>query len=389
MNTGKTLFSQLMDFLLWTTFTRIVKQHGGDHYVKSLTCAEQFRVMAFAQLTYRESLRDIEVCLSAQSSKLYHMGFRQEIKRTTLADANETRNWRIHEAFAQCLIVQARKLYIDDSFGIELANTTYALDSTTIDLCMSLFPWALFRTTKSAVKMHTLLDLRGNIPSFIHISDGKLGDVNILDVLELEAGAIYVMDRGYLDFSRLYMMHQAHAFFVTRAKSNTRMRCVYSAAVDHSTGIICDQTVALTCTKSRKDYPEHLRRIRFKDPETGKTLVFLTNNFVLSAATICALYKARWQVELFFKWIKQHLRIKKFYGNSENAVKSQIWIAVSVYVLVAIVKKRLNLEASLYTLLQIFSLTLFEKMPIQQAFAGSDYISEQGNTTNQLNLFAY
>jgi len=389
MNIGKTLFAQLMDFLPWTTFTRIVERHGGDRYVKSLACTEQFRVMAFAQLTYRESLRDIEVCLSAQSSKLYHMGFRQEIKRSTLADANESRGWRIYEEFAQHLIVQARKLYIGDSFGIDLENTTYALDSTTIDLCLSLFPWALFRTTKSAVKMHTLLDLRGNIPSFIHISDGKLGDVNVLDVLVLEAGAIYVMDRGYLDFSRLYTMHQAQAFFVTRAKSNTRLRRVYSAPVDRSAGIICDQTVALTGTTSSKDYPEHLRRIRFKDPKTGKTLVFLTNNFVLSAATICALYKARWQVELFFKWIKQHLRIKKFYGNSENAVKSQIWIAVSVYVLVAIVKKRLNLEASLYTLLQIFSLTLFEKMPIQQAFAGSDYISEQGDDANQLNLFMY
>ena len=386
---GKTLFAQLMDFLPWKTFHRIVDRCDGDRYVKSLTCADQFRVMAFAQLTYRESLRDIEVCLSAQSSKLYHMGFRQEIKRTTLADANESRNWRVHEEFAQHLIVQARKLYIDDSFGIDLKNTAYALDSTTIDLCLSLFPWALFRTTKSAVKMHTLLDLRGNIPSFIHISDGKLGDVNVLDVLVLEAGAIYVMDRGYLDFSRLYVMHQAQAFFVTRAKSNTRMRRVYSAQVNRSTGIICNQTVALTGIKSNKDYPEHLRRVRFKDPETGKTLVFLTNNFTLSAATICALYKARWQVELFFKWIKQHLRIKKFYGNSENAVKSQIWIAVSVYVLVAIVKKRLKLEASLYTSLQIFSLTLFEKMPIQKAFSGKDYISDSGILSNQLNLFAY
>jgi len=389
MYLGKTLFAQLMDFLPWKTFHRIVDRCDGDRYVKSLTCADQFRVMAFAQLTYRESLRDIEVCLSAQSSKLYHMGFRQEIKRSTLSDANEARDWRIHEEFAQHLIVQARKLYIGDSFGIDLENTAYALDSTTIDLCMSLFPWALFRTTKSAVKMHTLLDLRGNIPSFIHISDGKMGDVNVLDVLVLEAGAIYIMDRGYLDFSRLYMMHQAQAFFVTRAKSNTRVRRVYSAAADRSVGIICDQTVALTGTTSRKDYPEHLRRVRFKDSETGKTLVFLTNNFFLPAATICALYKTRWQVELFFKWIKQHLRIKKFYGNSENAVKSQIWIAVSVYVLVAIIKKRLNLDASLYTLLQIFSLTLFEKMPIQQAFAGSDYISDNVTPSNQLNLFAY
>ena len=389
MYIGKTLFAQLMDFLPWKTFHRIVDHHDGDRYVKSMTCADQFRVMAFAQLTYRESLRDIEVCLSAQSAKLYHMGLRQETKRSTLADANEARDWRIHAEFAQLLIEQARKLYAGDSFGIELENTVYALDSTTIDLCLSLFPWALFRTTKSAVKLHTLLDLRGNIPSFIHISDGKLGDVNVLDILVLEAGAIYVMDRGYVDFARLYTIHRAQAFFVTRAKSNTRFRRIYSAPVDRSAGIICNQTIVLTGTTSRKDYPEHLRRIRYKDSKTGKTLIFLTNNFTLPAATICALYKARWQVELFFKWIKQHLRIKKFYGNSENAVKSQIWIAVSVYVLVAIVKKRLNLDASLYTLLQIFSLTLFDKMPIQQAFAGSDYKSEQGNGCNQLNLFAF
>jgi IS4 transposase len=389
MNIGKTLFAQLMDFLPWKTFHRIVDRCDGDRYVKSMTCADQFRVMAFAQLTYRESLRDIEVCLSAQSAKLYHMGLRQAINRSTLADANEARDWRIHAEFAQRLIEQARKLYAGDSVGIELEHTTYALDSTTIDLCLSLFPWALFRTTKSAVKMHTLLDLRGNIPSFIHISDGKLGDVNVLDILMLEPGAIYVMDRGYLDFARLYVLHQAHAFFVTRAKSNTQLRRVYSALIDRSTGISCDQTVALTGTISRKDYPEHVRRIRYKDAKTGKTLVFLTNNFALPAATICALYKARWQVELFFKWIKQHLRIKTFYGTTANAVKSQIWIAVSVYVLVAIVKKRLNLDASLYTLLQIFSLTLFEKMPIQQAFPGSNYKSEQGDGCNQLNLFAF
>jgi len=387
MNTGKTLFAQLMDFLPWTTFARLVNRHGGDRYVKSLACTDQFRVMAFAQLTYRESLRDIEVCLSVQTAKLYHMGFRQEIKRSTLADANEKRDWRIYAEFAQRLIAQARALYAGDSFGIELDNTTYALDSTTIDLCLSLFPWALFRTTKSAVKMHTLLDLRGNIPSFIHVSDGKLGDVNVLDILVLEPGAFYIMDRGYLDFARLYLMHQTLAFFVTRAKSNTQFRRVYSAPVDRSTGIICDQTIALTGTISRKDYPAYLRRIRFKDPETGKTLVFLTNNFAVTAATICALYKARWQVELFFKWIKQHLRIKKFYGNSENAVKSQIWIAVSVYVLVAIVKKRLNLDASLYTLLQILSVTLFEKMPLQQAFPGGEYRSESPGICNQLNLF--
>ena len=388
MYVGKTLFAQAMDFLPWKTFHRIVARYGGNHRVRMLSCAEQFRVMAFAQLTYRESLRDIEVCLSAQATKLYHMGIREPVARATLADANETRDWRIHAEFAQCLIVQARKLYAGDSFGIELENTAYALDSTTIDLCLSLFPWALFRTTKSAVKMHTLLALRGNIPSFIHITDGKWGDVNVLDVLVLEVGAIYIMDRGYLDFTRLYVLHQAKAFFVTRAKSNTKFRRVYSARVDRSSGVICDQTIALTGTTSCKDYPEHLRRIRFKDPKTGKTLVFLTNHFTLPAATICALYKARWQVELFFKWIKQHLRIKKFYGNSENAVKSQIWIAVSVYVLVAIVKKRLNLDASLYTLLQILSVTLFEKMPLQQAFPGSDYKTLDGVPCNQLNLFA-
>ena len=389
MNTGKTLFAQLMDFLPWKTFHRIVDRCDGDRYVKSLNCAEQFRIMAFAQLTYRESLRDIEVCLAAQSTKLYHMGFRQEIKRSTLADANESRNWRIHAEFAHHLIAQARQLYIGESLGFELENTAYALDSTTIDLCLSVFPWAPFRTTKAAVKMHTLLDLRGNIPSFIHISDGKLGDVNVLDMLVPEAGSIYVMDRGYLDFERLHTLHLASAFFVTRAKSNMNARRVYSADTDRSTGIICDQTIALNGYYTSRDYPAHLRRIRFKDPETGKSLVFLTNNFALSAATICALYKARWQVELFFKWIKQHLRIKKFYGTSENAVKSQIWIAVSVYVLVAIIKKRLNLDASLYTLLQIFSLTLFEKMPIQQAFAGNDQNQNQDNFSNQMNLFAF
>ena len=389
MNLSKTLFAQLMDFLPWKTFHRIVDRHGGDRYVKSMTCAEQFRVMAFAQLTYRESLRDIEVCLLAQSAKLYHMGFRQEIRRSTLADTNEARDWRVHAAFAEHLIAQARRLYAGDSLGFELENTAYALDSTTIDLCLSVFPWVPFRTTKAAVKMHTLLDLRGNIPTFIHISDGKLGDVNVLDILIPEAGAFYVMDRGYLDFARFHTLDQAGAFFVTRAKSNTRLRRVHSAAVDRNTGLICDQTVALTGVVSRKDYPGHLRRIRLKDPETGKTLIFLTNNFTLPAATICALYKARWQVELFFKWIKQHLRIKKFYGTSENAVKSQIWIAVSVYVLVAIVKKRLNLDASLYTLLQILSVTLFEKIPLQQAFPGSNSSSDNITINNQLNLFAF
>jgi hypothetical protein len=350
MNIGKTLFAPLMDFLPWKTFHRIVDRYDGDRYVRSMTCADQFRVMAFAPLTYRESLHDIAVCLSAQSAKLYHMGLRQETKRSTLADTNEGRDWRLHAEFAQRLIEHARTLYAGDSLGIDLENTVYALDSTTIDLCLALFPWALFRTTKSAVKMPTLLDLRGNIPRFIHISDGKLSDVNALDRLVLEPGAIYVMDRGYLDFVRLSTMQQAHVFFGTRAKSNTQLRHVSSAWVDRNTGMICDQTVAFTGITSRQDYPEHLRRIRFKEPETGKTLVFLTTNFVWPAATIGALDKARWQVELFFKWITPHLRIKKFSGHSENAVKSPIWIAVSVYGLVAIVKKRLNLDASLSTL---------------------------------------
>ena len=389
MNTGKTLFAQIMGFLPWTTFTRLVNRYGGDRYVKSLTCAEQFRVMAFAQLTYRESLRDIEVCLSAQSAKLYHMGFRQEIKRSTLADANELRDWRIHAGFAQRLIAQARKLYVGEALDFELKNTAYALDSTTIDLCLSVFPWAPFRTTKAAVKMHTLLDLRGNIPTFIHISDGKLHDINVLDVLVPEAGAIYVMDRGYLDFKRLHTFHQASAFFVTRAKSNMDARRIYSATTDRSIGVMCDQTIALNGYYSSRDYPAHLRRIRFKDPETGKALVFLTNNFALPATTICALYKARWQVELFFKWIKQHLRIKRFFGTSENAVKSQIWIAVSVYVLVAIIKKRLNLDASLYTLLQILSVTLFEKMPLQQAFTTNTFEENQTKSSSQLILFDF
>ena len=389
MNTGKTLFAQLMDFLPWTTFTRIVDRYGGDHRVRTLSCAEQYRSMAFAQLTCRESLRDIETCLSVHASKLYHMGFRQPVRRSTLADANERRDWRIHAALAQRLITQARTLYVDEELGLDLTNTVYALDSTTIALCLSVFPWVHFRTTKAAVKMHTLLDLRGNIPSFIHISDGKLHDVHALDMLLPEAGAIYVVDRGYVDFARLYVLHQAGAFFVTRAKSNIDAHRVFSAPTDRSTGIICDQTISLDGFYTRQDYPELLRRIRFKDPESGKTLVFITNNFSLPAATICALYKSRWQVELFFKWIKQHLRIKQFYGTSENAVKTQIWIAVSVYVLVAIVKKRLDLDASLYTLLQILSVTLFEKMPIHQALAGDENRCNASQITNQLNLFDF
>jgi IS4 transposase len=316
MNTGKMLFAQLMDFLPWTTFARYVARYEGDKGVRTLSCAEQFRVMAFAQLTYRESLRDIETCLSAQAAKLYHMGFREPVRRSTLADANESRDWRIWADFAQRLIIQARTLYASEDLGLELANTVYALDSTTIDLCLSLFPWAHFRSTKAAVKMHTLLDLRGSIPSFIHVSDGKLHDVHALDLLPLEPGA----------------------FFVTRAKSNMNFHRVYSAKTDRSTGLICDQIIALDGHYSKKDYPDHLRRVRFKYPESGKTFIFLTNQMTLPAASICALYKCRWQVELFFKWIKQHLRIKRFFGTSENAVKTQIWIAVSVYVLVAIVK---------------------------------------------------
>jgi hypothetical protein len=389
MNTGKTLFAQLMDFLPWSTFARIVERYDGDRRVRTLSCGEQYRAMAFAQLTYRESLRDIETCLSVHAPKLYHMGWRQPVRRSTLADANEGRDWRIYAEMAQRLIAQARKLYADEDLGVDLTNTVYALDATTIDLCLSVFPWANFRTTKAAVKMHTLLDLRGSIPSFIHISDGKLHDVHALDMLMPEAGAIYVMDRAYVDFTRLHALQQAGAFFVTRAKSNMDAHRVYSAPTDRATGLMCDQTISLDGNATRRNYPGHLRRIRFKDPETGKTLVFITNNFALPAATICALYKCRWQVELFFKWIKQHLRIKRFYGTSENAVKTQIWIAVSVYVLVAIVKKRLDLDASLYTLLQILSVTLFERMPIDQALARDENRCNHPQITNQLELFAF
>ena len=389
MYTGKTLFSQIMDFLPWKTFHRLVARYEGDYRVRTLPCAEHFRILAFAQLTYRESLRDIEACLSAQSAKLYHMGIRSSVKRSTLADANERRDWRIYAAFAQRLIAQARKLYAEEELDLDLSNTVYALDSTTIDLCLSLFPWAPFRRSKAAVKMHTLLDLRGNIPGFIHVSDGKLHDVNVLDLLIPEPAAIYVMDRAYLDFERLFRLHQAGAFFVTRAKSNTDLRRVYSAPSDRAQGIVCDQTVTLSGFYSHKHYPHHLRRIRFKDPDTHKTLIFLTNLFGPPPMTICELYKARWQVELFFKWIKQHLRIKKFYGTSVNAVKSQIWVAVSVYVLVAIIKKRLDLDVSLYTLLQVFSVTLFEKMPLNKGFFETKYTSERGMNPNQLNLFDY
>ena len=389
MYSGQTLFAQLMDFLPWTTFARIVKRYEGDRYVKSLCCAEHFRVMAFAQLTFRESLRDIEACLSAQAAKLYHMGFREAIRRSTLAEANEARDWRIYADFAQVLIRQARKLYASEAFGVELSETVYALDSTTIDLCMSVFPWARFRSTKSAVKLHTLLDLRGAIPSVIHISDGQWHDVHMLDLLLPEAGAIYIMDRGYLDFARLHTLHRAGAFFVTRSKVNLDARRIYSAPTDRRTGIICDQIIAFNGYYSSQNYPGQLRRIRFQDPDTRKTLVFLTNQFDFPAATICALYKERWQVEIFFKWIKQHLYIKRFLGTSENAVKSQIWIAVATYVLVAIVKKLLQQEASLHTLLQILSLTLFEKMPLQQAFSCIAYHSDTTALANQLNLFEF
>jgi hypothetical protein len=345
--------------------------------------------MAFAQLTYRESLRDIEVCLAAQAGKLYHMGIGEPVARSTLADANELRDWRIYFEFAQRLIVKARALYASEDFGVELANTVYALDATTIDLCLSMFPWAPFRSTKAAVKLHTLLDLRGSIPTFIHISDGKLHDVNVLDLLIIEAGAFYIMDRGYLDFERLYALDQAGGFFVTRGKRNLDARRLYSAPVDRNSGLICDQTIVLNGYYAAKGYPGHLRRIRYRDPETGKRLVFLTNQFALPPLTICALYKCRWQVELFFKWIKQHLRIKRFYGTSENAVRTQIWIAISVYVLVAIIKKQLNLEVSLHTLLQILSVTLFEKLPLQQAVADIVPITNDIVLHNQLKLFEF
>jgi len=395
MNLGKTLFAQLMEFVPWTSFARIVARYGGDSRVRSLSCTEQFRAMAFAQLTYRESLRDIETCLLANQAKLYGMGFRSPVKRSTLADANEGRDWHIGrgwhiwEDLATLLIRRVRKLYCNDSFGIDLDNTVYALDATTMDLCLSLFPWAPFRSAKAAVKLHTLLDLRGNIPAFIHISDGKTHEANVLDILPIEAGAFYVMDRGYLDFSRLFTLHQAGAFFVTRAKRGMDARRVYSMPADRRTGIICDQRIALDGFYVSQNYPEQLRRIRFKDPESGKTLVFLTNNTALPALTIAALYKSRWQVELFFKWIKQHLRIKRFIGNGENAVKTQTWCAVATYVLIALVKKELQLDASLYTLLPILSVSVFEKTQISQAFAGSGQFSEQTDFYNQLNLFDF
>jgi hypothetical protein len=387
MNQSKLVFAQLMQHLPLTTFRRCVGRYRGEHKVQSFSCLDQFLSMAFAQLTFRESLRDIEACLRAQHTKLYHLGIRSTVARNTLANANAVRDWRIYADFAQSLIGIARPLYVDEPFGVDLKDTVYALDTTTIDLCLSVFPWAPFQSTKAAVKLHTLLDLRGNIPTFIHISDGKMHEVNILDQLVPEPGAFYIMDRGFLDFARLYRFHQAGSFFVTRAKSNTKAQRRYSHRVDRSTGLICDQTIFLTGVYSPQDYEAPLRRIRFKDLATAKTLIFLTNNFVLPAFTITELYRCRWQVELFFKWIKQHLRIKAFFGTSENAVKSQIWIAVSVYVLVAIVRKRLKLSASLYQILQILSLTMFERIPLDQLLAQT--VAEDTATISDKQLFLF
>ncbi|MGH7928974.1 MAG: IS4 family transposase [Candidatus Binatia bacterium] len=386
MNAGKLVFAQLTAHLPLTTLRRCVTRYDGEYKVKRFSCLEQFLVMLFAQLTFRESLRDIEACLRAQPDKLYHMGIRSTVARNTLANANAVRDWRIYAEFAQRLITMARKLYADEPLGVQISDTVYALDSTTIDLCLSLFPWAPFRSTKAAIKLHTLLDLRGNIPTFLHISDGKLHDVNILDQLIVEAGAYYVMDRGYLDFGRLARFDQAGAFFVTRAKRRLRFKRLRSHPTDRSTGVICDQIIELSVYYSRQGYPKSLRRVRFKEPETGKTLIFLTNHFDLPALTICKLYKMRWQVELFFKWIKQHLRIKAFFGTSENAVKTQIWIAVCAYVLVAIVRKRLKLEKSMHEILQILSLSLFEKTPLDELLTLSMRSSNPSTYPNQLNL---
>lgn len=387
MNSGKSIFAQLMDFLPSKAFRRCVKRYQGDYKLKTFSCWDQFLCMAFAQLTYRESLRDIEACLRAQQSKLYHLGVRGQVSRNTLAHANSVRDWRIYADFAQVLITRARVLYADDSFGVELAQTVYALDATTIDLCLALFPWAQFRKHKGAVKLHTLLDLRGNIPTVVIITHGKVHEVNILDQLSFEAGAFYVMDRGYLDFARLYKLQLASAFFVIRAKKRFDFQRLYSQPVDRATGVICDQIVTLVNPVPRQGYPEKLRRIRYRDALTDQRLVFLTNNFTLPPLTIAELYRSRWQVELFFKWIKQHLRIKNFYGTSENALRTQIWIAISVYVLVAIVKKELHLEGSLYRMLQICSVTLFEKTPISQALSLADDQTDLDHFCKQLILF--
>lgn len=387
MYTGKTVFAQLLEHLPQHQFRQCVKRYKGNHKVRSFSCLDQYLCLFFAQLTYRESLRDITTCLLGMQNKLYHMGIRGKIARSTLADANENRSWLIYQDFAQVLIHQARELYSKDSFGVTLNETVYALDSTTIDLCLSLFPWAKFRKHKGAVKMHTLLDLRGNIPSFIAITDGRVHDVNVLDVLIIEAGSFYIMDRGYIDFERLYRIHQAQGFFVTRGKSNLVFERQYSRPVDKDAGLRCDQTIKLTGEDSSEKYPEPLRRIKYIEPETGKTYVFLTNNFVLAPQVIADLYKSRWQIELFFKWIKQHLRIKVFYGTSENAVKTQIWIAISVYVLIALVKKKLDLEISLYTFLQILSVSVFEQVDILQLVTNSAGMNTETYICNQLNLF--
>ena len=390
MYTGRLVFSQLMDFLPKHQFRQCVNRYTGNRYMKSFSFLDQFLCMAFAQLCYRESLRDIESCLRAMQNKLYHLGIRAKISRSTLADANEKRNWRIYADFAHMLINTARNLYSGDDFGVELDETVYALDSSTIDLCLSLFPWARFRKAKGAIKLHTLLDLRGSIPSFISITDGKVHDVNVLDELMPEPGSIYVMDRAYLDFERLYLLNQCLAFFVIRSKINTQMRRLYSHKIDKSTGLRCDQTIVLTGIKSAKYYPDKLRRVKFFDNQKGRSFSFLSNNFIVPALVVAELYRCRWQVEIFFKWIKQHLRIKAFYGTSENAVKTQIWIAISVYVLVAIVKKQMRLDdLSLYTILQILSVTLFEKMPLLQVLETSKYNNITQHHFNQLKLFDY
>src|SRR5450755_3607850 len=387
MAMGKLVFAQIMEHLPLTTFRRCVARYGGEHKVKTFSCLDQYLCMAFAQLTYRESLRDIEACLGAQAGKLYHMGIRSSVARNTLANANAMRDWRVYADLAQSLIGIARRLYAGEPLGVDLKDTVYALDASTIDLCLSVFPWAPFRSTKAAIKLHTLLDLRGNIPTFLHISDGKMHDVNILDKLILEPGAFYVMDRGYVDFERLARIDDAGCFFVTRAKSNMRATRRYSRPVDRTTGLICDQTIILIGFYSRQGFDRPLRRIKFNDPETGKSLVFLTNNFALPAMTIARLYKYRWHVELFFKWIKQHLRIKAFFGTSENAVKAQIWSAVCVYVLIAIVKKRLGLTNTLYGILQILSLNLFEKISLPSLFQDTPLQTSVPEPYNQLNLF--
>jgi hypothetical protein len=389
MRAGKFVFAQLMEFLPWKRFQRLVMKYGGDRYVKHFSCSNQFLCMAFAQLTYRESLRDIEACLRAHSAKLYHLGIRGGISRSNLAHANEMRDWRLYAEFAQALIGMARPMYADDPLEVDLANTVYALDSTLIELCLSVFPWASYRSNDSAVKLHSLLDLRGNIPSFLYVSDGKFSDFAILDQLIPEPGAFYIMDRGFLDYERLHRFHEVGAFFVIRAKSNLNARRRYSHPVDRSSGLRSDQTIILNNFYAHKGFPEPLRRVRIKDLETGKSLAVLTNNFALPALTITSLYRCRWQIELFFKWIKQHLRIKAFFGTSQNAVKTQIWIAVAVYVLVAIVKKRFQLNASLYELLQILSLTLFEQEPIDQILTLSPIDQYRLEQANQLTLFEF